>query len=96
VGRLASLLGHDAVAQKIGISLHEDHVVNVIQGPPGVGKSWTAKGLGAVWEEEGGCTRLSTRSVSHLRASPRLGGRSVATWLEPAPLESGSAVQAES
>jgi hypothetical protein len=54
LGSIASVLGHDVVAAAIADALSESDVINVIQGPPGAGKSWIAKGIGALWEEGGG------------------------------------------
>jgi len=54
VGNIASLLGHDIVAATIADSFHDSDAISVIQGPPGVGKSWIAKGIGALWDEGNG------------------------------------------
>ncbi len=47
-------LGYDQIAVEIAKGLSETADINVIQGPPGVGKSWLAKGVGAMWEAAGG------------------------------------------
>lgn len=51
---LPRLLGHDVVATGIARNLEAGSDISVIQGPPGVGKSWLANGIGALWEEGGG------------------------------------------
>lgn len=53
---LWSTLGYDDVASVIAEALQASHDINVIQGPPGVGKSWLAKGIGAIWDSSGGST----------------------------------------
>ena len=53
---LPRVLGHDAVAVSVAQTLDERAAISVIQGPPGVGKSWLASGIGALWEEGGGKT----------------------------------------
>jgi hypothetical protein len=60
VGGLAALLGHDAVAAKIGVALRADRRIKVLQGPPGVGKTWIVKALGGAWEDAGGCALVAT------------------------------------
>ncbi|TMK57628.1 MAG: hypothetical protein E6G51_05185 [Actinobacteria bacterium] len=50
---LPVVLGHDVTATAVVESLRPGTIV-VIQGPPGVGKSWLAKGIGGSWEERGG------------------------------------------
>lgn len=50
------VLGHDQIAASIARTVHEGNEISVIQGPPGVGKSWLANGVGALWEEGGGST----------------------------------------
>lgn len=53
---LWELLGYDAVAAGIAEAMNEGDGLCLIEGPPGVGKSWLAKGIGALWEEGGGAT----------------------------------------
>ncbi len=50
------LLGYDAVAAGIAEAMNAGDEVCLIEGPPGVGKSWLAKGIGVLWEEGGGAT----------------------------------------
>ena len=49
-------LGYDRVAAEVAAALHNGADINVVQGPPGVGKSWLAKGIGAMWQSGGGST----------------------------------------
>jgi hypothetical protein len=56
VSVLPRILGYDEIAAEIARTLQEGTDISVIQGPPGVGKSWLANGLGALWEEGGGRT----------------------------------------
>ncbi|MDA0185761.1 AAA family ATPase [Solirubrobacter phytolaccae] len=51
---LAGVLGHHEIIGSIARTIDEGTEINVLQGPPGVGKSWLANGLGALWEEGGG------------------------------------------
>lgn len=53
---LPTVLGHDEVAASIARNIHDGTDISVIQGPPGVGKSWLASGVGALWEAGGGRT----------------------------------------
>ncbi|MBS1871017.1 MAG: AAA family ATPase [Actinobacteria bacterium] len=53
---LPGVLGHSAVAAAIAQTIEAGTDISVIQGPPGVGKSWLANGIGALWEEGGGKT----------------------------------------
>jgi hypothetical protein len=56
VADLWTLLGYDEVAAGIAEAMNEGDEVCLIEGPPGVGKSWLAKGIGALWENGGGAT----------------------------------------
>jgi hypothetical protein len=56
---LWEVLGYDRVAEEVGSTLRESNLVCVIEGPPGVGKSWLAKDIGTLWEEPGGSTVLA-------------------------------------
>ena len=53
---LAVVLGHDNLAASIAQTIQTGTDICVIQGPPGVGKSWLAHGIGALWEDGGGRT----------------------------------------
>jgi hypothetical protein len=56
VSALLRVLGHDDIAASIAQTIHEGTDISVIQGPPGVGKSWLANGIGALWDAGGGRT----------------------------------------
>lgn len=56
---LPLVLGHDTIGASIAQTLQGGTDVSVIQGPPGVGKSWLANGIGALWEEGGGRTIIA-------------------------------------
>ena len=47
-------LGHDVIASKVEAVLSAGNDIVVLEGPPGVGKSSIARGIGAMWEEGGG------------------------------------------
>lgn len=51
---LWEVLGHDEIAASVARTLSEGTDLVVLQGPPGVGKSWLAKGIGAMWQDGGG------------------------------------------
>lgn len=52
------MLGYDEVAESLAESLNASTKTCVLEGPPGVGKSWLARDLGALWESRGGSTVL--------------------------------------
>jgi tetratricopeptide (TPR) repeat protein len=56
VSDLWTALGYDRVAAEVAEALNNGADINVVQGPPGVGKSWLAKGIGAMWQSGGGST----------------------------------------
>jgi hypothetical protein len=68
VADLWGTLGYDRTAAKIAHSLRESRDILMIEGPPGVGKSWLAQGIGVLWQEGGGSAVLaegdSLRSAS--------------------------------
>lgn len=49
-------LGYEESVLRVANSLIEDASLDVIEGPPGVGKSYFARGVGVLWERAGGCT----------------------------------------
>lgn len=51
---LWSTLGYDKTAAEIAAALGEASDIVVVEGPPGVGKTWLAKGIGGLWQEAGG------------------------------------------
>lgn len=50
------VLGYDEVAVALVEDLEQDHRPALLQGPPGVGKSWLSRGIGALWQRNGGST----------------------------------------
>jgi tetratricopeptide (TPR) repeat protein len=54
VADLWRTLGYDSLALEMVEGLGESSDIRVVQGVPGVGKSWLAKGIGAMWESAGG------------------------------------------
>lgn len=49
-----TVLGHDRIASEIAKALGESADIVVVEGPPGVGKSWLARQIGALWDSGGG------------------------------------------
>jgi hypothetical protein len=57
---LWQVLGYDDLAERIAAKLHEDdRDICLVEGPPGVGKSWLARDIGTLWEAQGGSTVLA-------------------------------------
>jgi hypothetical protein len=52
------VLGYEETASEIAVALGESNAIEVIEGPPGCGKSWLAKGVGGMWTMAGGSTVL--------------------------------------
>jgi hypothetical protein len=65
VAEVWGVLGYDETASSIARAMRDTAGINVIQGPPGVGKSWLAKGIGALWEDGGGGTVIAEGDVLH-------------------------------
>jgi AAA ATPase domain len=59
VSNLWTLLDYDELASDIARSLRDSSDITVIEGPPGVGKSLLAKGIGELWEESGGSVAIA-------------------------------------
>jgi hypothetical protein len=59
VSGLWEVLGYDELAERIAAKLHDSRDICVVEGPPGVGKSWLARDIGAFWEARGGSTVLA-------------------------------------
>lgn len=53
---LWSILEYDKIASEIEIELHRGTGIVLVEGPPGVGKSWLVKSIGGMWDESGGST----------------------------------------
>jgi hypothetical protein len=60
---LWSTLGYDEIAREVAQTLRDSAEVVVIEGPPGTGKSWLAKGIGAMWQSGGGSTIVAEGDV---------------------------------
>jgi AAA ATPase domain len=56
---LWQVLGYDEVVAKIAATLHKGPGLCVLEGPPGVGKSWLANDIGTLWEGDKGKTVLA-------------------------------------
>jgi tetratricopeptide (TPR) repeat protein len=59
VADLWRVLGYDEKASEIGGAISENSELVVLEGPPGVGKTWLAQGIGTIWEEGGGSSVLA-------------------------------------
>jgi len=59
VAGLAAVLGHEVIASSIAQAMEEGPDINMIEGPPGAGKSWFAMGIGALWESAEGTTLVA-------------------------------------
>jgi hypothetical protein len=47
-------LGYDEIAVGVARGFRDSDRIAVLEGPPGVGKSWLARGIGALWQAGGG------------------------------------------
>lgn len=59
MGDLWGVLGYDDIGARIAGALQAGDGIAVIEGPPGVGKSWLARDIGSLWESGGGGTILA-------------------------------------
>jgi hypothetical protein len=59
VPSLWEVLGYDELAERVAAKLHNSRDICVVEGPPGVGKSWLARDIGTLWEARGGSTVLA-------------------------------------
>lgn len=96
---LWSRLGYDLVAEETIRTLRASTGVAVLQGPPGVGKSWLSRGIGALWEAHGGGTVVaegdsSRTSFPYYPLAFALGGLA-SGWKDFAPKAAGVARAAE-
>ena len=53
------ILGYDEVASDLAADLDQSRRPALLQGPPGVGKSWLSRGIGALWQRGGGSTVIA-------------------------------------
>jgi hypothetical protein len=51
---LWKVLGFEEIATRVSVNLGASADLEVLEGPPGCGKSWLAKGVGHLWELGGG------------------------------------------
>jgi hypothetical protein len=56
-------LGYDRIAVEIAEALRASADVVAIEGPPGTGKTYLAKGIGGLWEDAGGSTVVAEGDV---------------------------------
>ena len=66
---LWSTLGYEAVAAEVAQALASSRGIEIVQGPPGVGKSWLARGIAALWEQDGGASVVAEGDVAHAHAA---------------------------
>lgn len=59
MSNLWTVLGYDELASEVARSLRDSSDITVVEGPPGVGKSLLAKGIGELWEEGGGSVAIA-------------------------------------
>ena len=59
MSELWAVLGYDELAARVAQALRESSDITVVEGPPGVGKSLLAKGIGELWEEGGGSVAVA-------------------------------------
>lgn len=52
-------LGYDSVAEQISAALQRGSRLVLLEGHPGVGKSWLARGVAAAWETAGGASAVA-------------------------------------
>jgi hypothetical protein len=64
VSELWGVLGYDRLALDLVEKLAEGPEIRVIAGPPGIGKSWLAKGVGTLWESAGGSVVVAEGDIS--------------------------------
>ncbi|HWT94911.1 MAG TPA: hypothetical protein VN238_18085 [Solirubrobacteraceae bacterium] len=57
------MLGYDRVATSIAMALRESDDIVLLEGPPGVGKSWLARGIGSLWQRGGGSSIVAQGDV---------------------------------
>jgi tetratricopeptide (TPR) repeat protein len=86
------ILGYDEIANRIASGLEADDNLQVIEGPPGVGKSWLADGIGGEWAQQGGTTLEAEGDRGHGETDyyPFRGLANLSrTWSRVSPLAMG-------
>jgi hypothetical protein len=97
---LWGVLGHDRVASRVAEAMRSGTHLCLLEGPPGVGKSWLARDIGALWDSGGGSTVLI--EGDQLRADASLYPFAFAmaglpsAWAAVGPLVAGIARASES
>lgn len=79
-----SVLGYDAHLADIREYFDSGGRIAIIEGPPGVGKSWLVKGFGAQWEAKGGAAVVAEGDIGRSQIDhyplDRLMGRLKPDW----------------
>lgn len=96
---LWGVLRYDEVALGIAEALQESQDIALLEGPPGVGKSWLAKEIGGLWEAGGGSAvvaegDLLKSDVSYFPLGMAMGGLPSA-WRSVGPAIAGIAKAGE-
>ncbi|HEX7130968.1 MAG TPA: hypothetical protein VF228_00240, partial [Iamia sp.] len=64
MGGLWQTLGYDERASEIAQGMRGDRTINVIEGPPGTGKTSLARAIGGLWASSGGSTIVAEGDVA--------------------------------
>ena len=96
---LWQIAGHDEVAREVAEGLARGDGLQLVSGPPGVGKSWFVEAFGRVWEAAGGAVLLASedrgRGQSSFFPFNLALSTSAGRWKAAGPLASAAARVAE-